>query len=211
MSQANVNFDIGSMISESWNIFKNNAGPLIGGFVVASVIVLVGGMIPIIGMVIPIVIMGPFMLGIFKMARSAVAGQPVEFSDIFSGFQKFLPAFLAYLVITIFTMIGMIFCILPGLFVSMLYLPTYLFILNDNLDFWPAMEASRKMVMNNVGQWILLYLVFLGLNLLGVMACCVGIFVTGPIMAILIVLAFNMERNAVQPVIPPVPPAEPTE
>lgn len=209
MSQAPVNFDIGSMLGESWNVFKNNVGPLLGGMVLMMVIIAAGNLIPIVGLVIPMLLGGPLVLGYYKMVRSAIAKQPVEFGDLFSGFQKFLPAFLAYLIIAIFTGIGTLLCIIPGIIVSILYAPTWLFLLNDNLDFWPAMEASRKMVSANFVQWLLLFLVMMGINIAGGLACCVGVLVTFPMTFVLITLAFDLERNALLPEIPPVPPVEP--
>ncbi len=205
MSQAGVQFEIGQVLGRSWEIFKANLGPLLGGFLVMFVIIGASSAVYI-G---PIILSGPMTLGFYKMARTAVNGQSVEFSDLFSGFQKFLPAFLAYLIIAIFTSIGMIFCILPGILVSLVYMPTYLFILDDNLDFWNAMEASRKMVMNNFGQWLLLLVVLFALNLVGMLACCVGFVVTAPVSILAITLAYDMERRAARGAVemPPLPPS----
>jgi len=144
----------------------------------------------------PLVLGGPMALGLYKMARKAVNGQPVEFGDLFSGFQRFLDAFLANLIMSIFTMAGTILCVIPGLFIGLMYMLTYLFMLDDNLAFWDAMEASRKMVMNNTWQWILLGLVLFLFNLVGMLACCVGMFVTGPVSLLVITLAYDMERQA---------------
>lgn len=192
MSTTKVTFEIGKILSRSGEVFKNNLGPLLGATLVMWVILGVSGVIYI-G---PLVLAGPLTLGLYKMVQAALRGQPVEFGDLFSGFQKFLPAFLANLIITVFSAIGMIFCIIPGLLIGILYIPTYLFILDDNLEFWNAMEASRKMVMNNFGQWIILALVLFVLNLAGALVCCIGMAVTMPISMIAIAIAYTLEREA---------------
>ena len=207
MSQSKVVFDPGDIISKSWVIFTNNVGPLLGANLIMIIILSVSSVVPF-G---PLVLVGPLMLGMYKMTRAAIRGENVEFGDLFSGFPKFLPTFLASLLITIFSCIGMIFCIVPGILVSILYLPTYLFILDDNLDFWNAMEASRRMVMNNLGQWLILALVLCVLNIAGCLACGVGLLVTIPMMYIAITIAFDQEHQGFSIVTPTLPPSTPEE
>jgi len=218
-SASNAQFDIGPMITASWEIFKNNLGPLLGGAVV------VGGTVVIVALVIPVILIliggntllfsllaaglakicqigvfilaGPLLAGLYKLCLDGVRGHPLDFGDVFWGFKNFLNTFLAYLVITIFTMVGMIFCIIPGFLVAILYLPTYLFIIDQGLDFWDAMEASRKMVMNNFGQWLLLGVVGMVMNLAGVLACGIGSFVTMSLVLLVVALAYEQEREAV--------------
>jgi uncharacterized membrane protein len=193
------NFEPGQIVGQSWEVFKNNVGPLLGGFLVLGIILSVSSMVPF----APLVLTGPFLLGFYKMVQTAAQAHPVDFADIFSGFQKFLPAFLACVLITIFSSVGLIFCIVPGILISILYMPTFLFILNEDLAFWDAMEASRKMVMDNLGPWIVLALILAGLNLLGALVCGLGLLVTGPMSAIAIALAYDRNKgslgNAVTP------------
>jgi hypothetical protein len=53
-----------------------------------------------------------------------------EIGDIFKGFDFFLPAFVAALLIGIFVFIGTMLCVIPGLVVASMYKFTYLFILD---------------------------------------------------------------------------------
>ncbi len=202
MGDTPVRFDITQLFKDAWELFKNNVSPLLGGYLVLMVIVMVSGVVYI-G---PMILSGPLSLGLFKMCRLAVNGEPIEFGELFSGFQRFLDAFLANLLMTIFAMVGMIFCILPGLFIGLMYMLTYLFMLDDKLAFWDAMEASRKVVMKNPGQWILLWLALFLFNLLGMLACCVGIILTAPVSMLIITLAYDAERKAMA--VPVVAPAE---
>jgi uncharacterized membrane protein len=193
MNNRSVTFDIAQLFKDSWELFKRNMSPLLGGYLIAMVIISVSGAVYI-G---PLILSGPLVLGLFKMSRMAVRGESIEFSELFSGFQRFLDAFLANLIITIFTIAGSILCIIPGLLVGIAYMSTYLFMLDDKLAFWDAMEASRKMVMNNPVQWIILWLVLCLFNIVGVLACCAGLILTGPISLLVLTLAYDAERRAV--------------
>jgi len=191
------------MISASWDVFKNNAGILLGATVVVYALMAAGSIVYIGG----IILAGPLMVGLYKIALEGARGEAMDFSDVFSGFKKFLPSFLAYLLITVFSGIGMIFCIIPGILISIMYMPTFLFIVDQNLDFWDAMEASRKMVMNNFGAWILLMVVVCLMNIVGMLVCCVGMLVTAPMSMVMICMAYDLEMNAIRPaVVPPAPP-----
>ena len=210
-AQRPVQFDFGQLISDSWRIFSSNAGPLLGGVVITAIIVAVGnGM----AMVVGSLLMGPLTLGLFKMARDASRGGKADFVDLFFGFrEKFIHAFVANLLISIFTAVGFILCIVPGILVSILYMLTYLFLLETNLDFWGAMEASRKKVMEDFGQWLLLGLLLMALNLVGSIPCGLGLLVTAPMTLVALTLAYD---QAVLGAAPPataadVPPPPPTD
>lgn len=182
-------FPIGDMIKEAWEIFKVNALILIGGILIMAAII-IGANSFTFGLA-GIVLQGPLMLGYYIVILRLVRKQPVEFGNLFDGFKQFLPAFLANLLVSIFTAIGLILCILPGLFVALMYILVYFYIHDKQMDFWPAMEASRQRIMENVGPWIILWLVFLGLNILGSLACGIGVLITGPLTFVMVGLAYK--------------------
>lgn len=186
-------FPIGDILKRSWDIFTANIGPFIGITLIGSLAIFIINSVTMVG---GSLLIGPFMLGLFRMALDASRGRKVEFADGFYGFNNFLPAFLVGLLVTIFTTIGAILCILPGLFVALIYWPVYCFLYDDRLDFWPAMEKSREFVMANLGQWALLFVVVIVLNLLGAMACGVGILITAPLCLIATAIAYDTQRGA---------------
>lgn len=180
---------IGELLKQSWEIYTKNVGLLIGAMVLLTLIIVVGNWYTL-GLA-GIVLQGPLMLGFVALAMGMIRAEPVDFNIFFSGFQRFLPAFMANLLITIFTTVGLFLCIIPGLFVSMLYMLTYYYMFDRKLDFWPSMEASRKTVMANLGEWILFWLVILGINILGALPCFLGWLITGPLSIIAIGLAYG--------------------
>lgn len=191
-SNQSTPFPVGDIFKRSWDILMANLGPFIGISLIAVLVVAVGNSVTVVG---GSLLIGPFMLGLFRMALDASRGRKIEFADGFYGFNNFLPAFLVGLLVTIFSTIGAILCILPGLFVALIYWPVYCFLYDDRLDFWPAMEKSRQFVMANFGQWALLFVVVIGLNILGAMACGVGMLVTVPMTLIATALAYDAQRG----------------
>lgn len=181
-------FQIGELIGQSWNIFSKNIGLLVGAIVLMYLIIILGNWLTF-GLA-GIVLQGPLMLGFVALVMGLIRGQAVEFNAFFSGFQRFLPAFMANLLISIFTAIGLLLCVIPGLFVSMIYMLTYFYMFDKKLDFWPAMEASRQTVMGSLGPWIVLWLVLVGINIVGAIPCGLGLLVTGPMSLIILGLAY---------------------
>ncbi len=216
MNNASVNFDLGDLFRRSWEVYKKNVGPLLGAVVVVSVILGFGSLalnlIVRMGPLGGLIIAGPLQLGLFKMVRQALRDEPVDFNLLFTGFSRFPDAYLAGLLIGIFSAIGAVFCIIPGIIVQICYAGTYLFMNEKSLSFWDAMEASRKMAMNNPGQWVILALVLFAFNLAGLLACGLGWLITAPMTYLIIAMAYDLEQNAVidvsvEPVSPATPPS----
>lgn len=210
MAAMNVSFEPFGLASKGWDIFKGNVGPLLGGFVVLAALISASAAVYF-G---PLILTGPLMVGYFKMIRDAAAGRPAQFADLFYGFQNgFLPALLVGLVSQLLIGVGMVLCILPGLFLAIVYWPVYLVLLDGETDFWKAMETSRKLVMDNFVQWIWLHVVMQLMLLAGVLLCCVGVFVAFPIALIMTSLAYDMQRRTepVDVAAEPLDPGEPPE
>ena len=95
---------------------------------------------------VPFILQGPLMVGFhFACMRKIVSGR-LDVADLFKGFNFFVPALLAMVVISAFTFLGSLFCIIPGLVLAAMYQFTYLFIFDKKLEFWPAMQASHELV-----------------------------------------------------------------
>ena len=71
--------------------------------------------------------------------------------------------------------------VLPLMYLSVAWLFSYALVIDRGLEFWPAMQLSRKVVNMNLGGWFLFILVLGLLSMAGVLALCVGIFVVLPV------------------------------
>ena len=120
-----------------------------------------------------------------------LTGRNAEVADLFRGFNFFVPALVASLLIGILSFVGFLFLIIPGLVIAAIYKFTYLFIVDKRMDFWPAMQASHAVVKNDYfGFTMFLILAFL-VNVVGFLCFFVGLFITIPVTFAAITLAYK--------------------
>jgi uncharacterized membrane protein len=84
-----------------------------------------------------------------------------------------------------------------------MYSFTYLFIVDKRMDFWPAMQASHAIVKQDYVGFTLFFVVGGLINILGMLACLIGVLVTMPILFAAQVAAYKdivgFEPNTVKP------------
>jgi hypothetical protein len=166
--------DAGGCLSRSWALVKGHFWLLVGA---SFVIHLIQG-VPVVGGLIS----GPLYGGLFLLFLKLIRGQRAEFGDAFAGFTDlFLQLFLAGLVVAILRSFGFLLLILPGIYLAVAWIFAVPLVIDRRLEFWPAMELSRKVVSHH--WWQMLWLCLLGalVCLLGFLVFCVGIYVAVPV------------------------------
>lgn len=197
--------DIGGCISRGFNLVFANFWLSVGAGFVVWLLVTIAGATSIGALLLTYVLLGGFDWMFLKLAR----GEKAEFSDAFAGFSlAFAPLLLFTLVAQVLTLLGLILCILPGIYLAVSWLLfTPLLIIDKKMDFWPAMELSRKIVSRHwwlvFGFYLLLLLIHLG----GVLLCCLGWFVAFPIIWAAKVYAYEeiFGSKTIPPATPPPP------
>ncbi len=71
--------------------------------------------------------------------------------------------------------------IVPFMYLTVAWMFSYALVIDRGLEFWPAMELSRKVVNMNLWGWFLFMLVLTLLSIAGVLALCVGFLVVLPV------------------------------
>jgi hypothetical protein len=166
--------DSGSCVSRSWALVKKNFWLLVGA---SFVIHLIQG-VPLVGALLS----GPLYGGLFLLFLKLIRGQRAEFGDAFAGFSdQFVHLLLAGLVAGVLSLIGFLFCIIPGIYLAVAWCFALPLVIDKRLEFWPAMELSRKVVSHHWWQVFWLFVLSFLLSLLGLLACYVGIFVALPV------------------------------
>ena len=208
--------DIGSCLSRGWALVRSDFWPLVG--ITALVLVLLSAVSSIgqvsrsVGnvhfdtSVLGMLLYGPLMGGLYLHFLKKIRGEHVRIEDAFSGFSNsLLHLVLAGFVTSLLTMLGVLCCILPGIYLLVAWFFTLPLVIDHRLDFWPAMQLSRKTISKH--WWTFLgFLVVLGLvNLLGLMLCFVGVFITVPISLAALMYAYEDIFNPRE--LPPSPPA----
>ena len=178
ISQAGYSIDISAALSDGWALVKDNLGIHLAFAIITILISSGGGILPT-GL-----LTGVITGGWFLAMRKQDEGGTVKFEDLFAGFQNgdlFLKLFLTSLITTILTAIATLFFIIPGIYLGIAYSLAIPVVVFGTDDFWPSMEACRKLLTK---QWftILGFLVVCTLvNLAGILALGVGVLVTFPL------------------------------
>jgi uncharacterized membrane protein len=171
----------GRWISEGWQMVKADMGAY----------VLLGLVFAALSSVVPMVLQGPMLVGFHIFCIKKMLNRRAELGDLFKGFDFFLPAFVASLIISVFVFAGTLACIIPGLVVAAMYKFTYLFILDKRMDFWPAMQASHAVVKNDYFGFTMFLLLMALVNFLGFLCCIVGLLVSIPVTLAAVTVAYK--------------------
>jgi len=123
---------------------------------------------------------GPVSACYYHMAQKVSRGGRIEPSDFFKGFEKFGELLKLNLLIFVVVVLGLAMLIIPGVYFAVSYVFAHFFVWFFDMETTEAIRLSRKAVSGNFGQIFSLYLVMMGINLLGLLAFGVGILITMP-------------------------------
>ncbi len=176
------NLAIGSCFARSWKLYTEHFGLLTGTTAVVLILHTVLHSVPAVGNLASIVLGGVFSAGLSIVFLKAIRRQAPEFADMFVGFQRsFVPLMLASTITFILVSAGLLLCLLPGIYLAVAWLFTYPLVLERSLDFWPAMELSRKVVHERWWELFALALGAVALFTIGLLLFGLGAFFTTPI------------------------------
>jgi len=133
----------------------------------------------------------PLSAGFLLVAHYLSSGKEVYFEDFFDGFRHFAAFFLFTIVSGILIFLGFLALILPGIYLSVGYVFAPFYIIFGKMDFWLAMETSRKLVHR---EWFSIFgflIVLVLLNVLGFLALGIGLLITVPLSYCAMYAAFD--------------------
>jgi hypothetical protein len=179
--------EIGRCISRGWELVKNDFWMFVGASFIGGLIASGAGIGPL-----GLIIGGPMMGGLYALYLKKIRGQPATFGDAFIGFTAaFVPLMLTKIVATLLTVLGFVLCILPGIYLLVAWVFAVPLVMDKRIDFWQAMELSRKVVSKH--WWVMFgFLIVCALvMLLGVLVCCVGVLVATPVIQAALMYAYE--------------------
>lgn len=186
-------FKLGQYLGRGWEIFKANALPFIGfTFLVGLILGVLSFILPFplgsgnpeegqaAGNLIPNILSMLLFPGFYLVAFQIARNRPTAFGDFFKGFNRALPVLLLGIVSGLLTFIGLILLVLPGIYLAVSYMLSLPLLLDKNVDFWPAMETSRKLVGKKWWSFFLFGIVLALINFGGLLLLGMGLLVTIP-------------------------------
>ena len=172
---------LGDYFKTGWGLFKQYPTGFVGFCLINLLIQGVLNSLSYVGVAAAAAISTPLLMGNFIVSAKLLHGQPPEFRDFFTGFQYFLPLLLLSVVAGLFISIGTLLLIIPGVYLAVAYLFVSYLVVDRGLDFWPAMELSRRTVHPRWFSYFAFVLLVVLLNLAGAVALGVGLLVTIPL------------------------------
>lgn len=174
-------------IEHAWGIVKEDWLPFAAMIFIMTAISLV----PKVGWVVSFFIQGAIMIGIWRAVLGRIDGRKPTVGMMFEGFDRFLDAFVGALVIGVVCTIGYVFLIVPGIILTIMWIFTFPVLAETKLNFWQAMDASVSLTKGYRMELFLLGLACLLIILLGLLCCCVGVFVAQPVCLVAFGLAYR--------------------
>ena len=171
-------------------------------FVYALIIGAPSGVFPGTGELIPLLLAGPFSVGLALFSFSVVRKETPHFNQLFQGFQSpvFFKSFLANLCITILTVVGFVLLIIPGIIVALGFGLTF-FVMADrpDLSFTDCIQESWRLMDGYKLKYLGLNIRFIPWYFLGVLCLGVGVLLVIP-WHFVTIARFHEEVKAIQSV-----------
>ncbi len=136
-----LDLQIGHCLGRSFRLLQENFVLLVGATLLNGLAQAAANIIPFGGMVVNGALMG----GLFLLFLKRIRGQPATVGDAFSGFSLcFVQLLLTGLLTTVLQMIGFLCCFFPGVYLVVAWRFSLALVADQRLEFWDAMELSRK-------------------------------------------------------------------
>ncbi len=176
--QRRSNIDIGGALSRGGTLLRENLAMLIGATVLAWLVSIGLAAVPVLGWIVGFVLMG----GLDYMFLRRIRGETVQIGDVFAGFNlALLNLALAGLVKWLLVSLGLILCIIPGIYLAIGYVFALPLVVDKQMEFWPAMEVSRLVVHEHWWSIFALVIVLALVVFAGALVCGVGVLVSAPL------------------------------
>lgn len=136
---------------------------------------------------------GPLMGGLSWYYLQKIRGHATTVPTAFVGFtaQRFLQLFLGGFVSMVLIGLGFLCLILPGIYLWVAWVFALSLIVDKKMEFWPAMELSRRVVTKHWWKFFAFFLVAVLFSFAGLLMLIVGFFVLTPIAWIAMTYAYE--------------------
>lgn len=201
------------LMGQAREALKGRWGLAVGGNVIYLILFILLQSIPVVGWIGGLIIGGPLILGWSIFFLSLSRKKEARPSQLFDGFNHFVNALVAYLLMSLFIFLWTLLLIIPGIVAGLSYSQTF-FILADNprMEGSEALQKSKAIMKGN--RWRLFYLFwrFFGWFLLGLLSLGIGFLWLMPYLATTLAYFYDDLRREAEasdlrgPVVQPIQP-----
>ncbi len=143
--------------------------------IVYNIIAVAASSVPFLGNLAPLIITGPFMVGLAIFFLRLVRGQQPEFQMMFDGFKIFGTALLAYIILSLIVFAGILLLIIPGIIAAYALSQTFYIIAdNPNIAAMDAIRTSHEMMRGKKWKYFCLCCRFIGWSFLCIFTLGIG-------------------------------------
>ena len=176
--------DIGACLGRAWYLLKADFWGVLAAMIVLLVVngvLTLVSMIPVLGILVVVLLSPSLGLGAVSWFVARARGGRPSVNVLFSGFSRFGESLALYLVSAFLIVVGLVFCILPGLYLALAWAAAAPLLSDRRGGLWECLEMSRQALTAHFG-WLLLFFIVIGLVAAsGVLLCGVGLLVTAPL------------------------------
>lgn len=147
-----------------------------------------------IGLVLSAIILPLLYAGLYWMILKIIRGQTPDLTDLFVAFKNSrlaIDLILLQLAVKSLVLLGSLLCLFPGVYLSVAYSFVLIIMVDRKLGIWETMELSRRVITKHWWPVFGLFILFFGINLLGLLACCVGQIIATPICVAAMLYAYE--------------------
>lgn len=182
-------FDINESLTWGWQVFKANVGYLI---LVMLIIWVVEGIFNIpnyltsrwppfaIFNILQFIVAVFVSIAIVKISLRFLNGGEADFKDLYEGYPYFLDMLLGAILYFLIVLGGLILLIVPGIYWGLKYQFFRFLIIDRDMNAIDAIKRSGQITQGSKGHLLLFWLAAIGINILGAIACGIGLLVTIP-------------------------------
>lgn len=198
------NFSPTQVVGDSWAIFKNKWLTVYAVLILAMVVegVLSGLIQAVQDMALLLLVLGLLGIVIRLVSQMSVSlamlqimrGQSPSFEDTVQPMAKgkrMIDYFLASLMVGLVVIVGLIFLIIPGLYLAIKYMFVPLRILDEGVPVSQAFEDSATMTKDVKFDVVVLWFLVVLMNLAGLLALGIGLLITIPVSSLVVASAYQ--------------------
>ncbi|GEM_PF-4456091 len=167
---------VGDCLTKGWEIYRREPGLLTLATLLLVILNGIASWVPF----ATFLTYSPLFAGLYLLIIRVKGGETPPLGDLFNGYQQLIPLVVASILTSVITAIGFLLLVIPGLYFSIAYSLTILIIADRKLDFWPAMELSRRSVNAHFMAYLPLALVIVGILILSAIPFGLGLLVAIP-------------------------------